>query len=97
MNEALVEPLSGYGVMALALAIAGTTAGLVRAYVAHRTRLHEEREASTRTAARVTGLIRLAEADHHVVRITEHDRDGRREVELGGRAVLRDRDTREAA
>ncbi|MFJ8579037.1 hypothetical protein [Micromonospora sp. NPDC093277] len=97
MNEALPDPLSGYEVMAAALAVAGTTAGLVRAYVAHRTRLHEEREASTRTAARVTGLIRLAEADHDVVRIVERDRDGHREVELGGRSTPRYDDSREAA
>lgn len=97
MNEALADPLSGYGVMALALAIAGTAAGLVRAYVAHRTRLHEEREASTRTAARVSGLVRLAEAANQDVRITEHDRDGCREVELVSRTTPACHDSREPA
>ncbi len=97
MNEALPEPLSGYGVMALALTIAGTAAGLVRAYVAHRTRLHEEREASTRTAARLAGLVELAAADREVVRIVEHDRDGHREVELGSRVVPGCDDVKKAA
>lgn len=97
MNETLATAVSDHGALALALAIAGTAAGLVRAYVAHRTRLHEEREASTRTAARATWLVRLAEADHDVVRIVERDRDGHREVELGSRGATRRDDTREAA
>lgn len=96
MDETLMGPLSGYALMALALAVAGA-ARLVRAYVAHRTRLHEEREASTRTAARVSGMIRLAEANHHVVRITERDRDGHRDMELGGRLVPGCHDSKEAA
>lgn len=53
MNEALAETLSGSEAMAATLAVAATAAGLLRAYVAHRTRLHEEREASTRAAARM--------------------------------------------
>ncbi|MEU8259464.1 hypothetical protein AB0C02_02395 [Micromonospora sp. NPDC048999] len=36
----------------------------------------------------MTGLIKLAEADHDVVRIVECDRDGHREVELGARSML---------
>ncbi|TCB94465.1 hypothetical protein E0H26_21375 [Micromonospora zingiberis] len=97
MNETLPEPLSGYGVMAMALTIAGAVAGLVRAYVAHRTRLHEEREASTRNAARLAGLVELAAADREVVRIVESDRDGHREVELGSRMMLGCDEAREAA
>lgn len=97
MNEALAEPLSGYEVLVLFLTMAATTAGLVRAYVAHRTQLHQEREASTRAAARVTGLIRLAEANHDAVRIVERDLDGHREVELGGRRMQRCDVSREAA
>ncbi|MFB9234905.1 hypothetical protein ACFFWC_05060 [Plantactinospora siamensis] len=89
MHGTLVEPLSGYGVVASAVAVTGTAAGLLRAYLAYRTRLHEEREASARNAARLTGLIRLAETDHDVVRIVERDRDGDREVELGLRNALR--------
>ncbi|MBB5476890.1 hypothetical protein [Micromonospora parathelypteridis] len=97
MNETLAAAVSDHGVLVLALAIAGTTAGFLRAYVAHRTRLHEEREASTRTAARAAWLIRLAEADHDVVRIVERDRDGHREVELSSRDAARRDDIREAA
>ncbi|MEU1602503.1 hypothetical protein [Micromonospora matsumotoense] len=97
MNEALAETLSGPEVMAATLAVAGTAAGLIRAYVAHRTRLQEEREASTRTAARMTGLIRLAATGHDVVRIVERDRDGHREVELGVCGVQRCETPGEAA
>ncbi|MEU8220451.1 hypothetical protein AB0C47_32310 [Micromonospora taraxaci] len=97
MNETLATAISDHGALALVLAIAATTAGLVRAYVSHRTRLHEEREASTRTAARAIWLTRLAEADHDVVRIVERDRDGHREVELGSLDSARRDATREAA
>ncbi|GAB3056248.1 hypothetical protein [Micromonospora schwarzwaldensis] len=97
MNEALAEPLTGYQVMAVTVAVAGVVGGLVRAWVAYRARLHEEREATTRTTARVTWLIRLAEADHDLVRIVERDRDGHREVELGGRDLPKSDPTREAA
>ncbi|MBB5829367.1 hypothetical protein ACGFI4_20975 [Micromonospora carbonacea] len=87
MNEALAEPLTGFQVMAVAVTVAGVVAGLVRACVAYRARIQQERELTTRTTARVTWLVRLAEADHEVVRIVERDRDGHREVELGGRGV----------
>ncbi|MGY4908704.1 hypothetical protein [Micromonospora aurantiaca (nom. illeg.)] len=97
MNEALAEPLTGYQVVAVATAVAGVVAGLVRAYVAYRARINEEREATTRTTARVTWLIRLAEADHDVVRIVERDRDGHREVELGGRSAPKTDAVEEAA
>ena len=97
MNEALAEPLTGYQVMAVAVAVAGAAAGLVRAWVAYRARLQEEREATTRTTARVTWLIRLAESDHEMVRIVERDRDGHREVELGGRGVAKAEAVEEAA
>jgi len=97
MNEALMDPLSDYGLVTLVLAVAGTTAGLVRTYIAHRTRLCEEREASTRAAARATGLVGLAEAGHDIVRIVERDRDGQREVELGGRDKMVGRDREEVA
>lgn len=97
MNEALAEPLTGYQVVAVATAVAGVIAGLVRAYVAYRARINEEREATTRTTARVTWLIRLAEADHDVVRIVERDRDGHREVELGGRSASKPEAVEEAA
>ncbi len=97
MNEALAEPLTGYQVVAVATAVAGVVAGLVRAYVAYRARINEEREATTRTTARVTWLIRLAEADHDVVRIVERDRDGHREVELGGRSAPKPEAVEEAA
>ncbi|GIJ10145.1 hypothetical protein ACFFMR_01775 [Micromonospora andamanensis] len=96
MIETLPEPLSGYGATALVLTIAATAAGLARAYVAHRTRLHEERETSTRTAARLAGLVELS-ADREVVRIVERDRDGHREVELSSRVMPRRDDAREAA
>ncbi|WBB52324.1 hypothetical protein [Verrucosispora sp. WMMD573] len=95
MIETLSGPLSDLGATALVLSIAATAAGLVRAYVAHRTRLHQERETSTRTAARLAGLVELA-AEREVVRIVERDRDGHREVELGGR-VMPGADAREAA
>ncbi|MFD6260094.1 hypothetical protein ACGFLT_07850 [Micromonospora chalcea] len=97
MNEALAEPLTGYQVVAVATAVAAVVAGLVRAYVAYRARMNEEREATTRTTARVTWLIRLAEADHDVVRIVERDRDGHREVELGGRSASKPGAVEEAA
>ncbi|WP_018789126.1 hypothetical protein [Micromonospora sp. CNB394] len=97
MNEALAEPLTGYQVVAVAAAVAGVVAGLVRACVAYRARINEEREATTRTTARVTWLIRLAEADHDVVRIVERDRDGHREVELGGRSASKPEAVEEAA
>jgi hypothetical protein len=74
--------------MVLALAAAGTIAGLVRAYIAHRTRMHAEREASMRTAARATGLMGLAERHRGALRIVERDRDGHREVEFGNRESL---------
>ncbi|MDG4803764.1 hypothetical protein [Micromonospora sp. WMMD980] len=83
--------------LAVAVAVAGVVGGLVRGYVAHRARIQEEREATTRTAARVTWLIRLAEADHDLVRIVERDRDGHREVELGGRGLPKSDVTGEAA
>ncbi|MFI7081298.1 hypothetical protein ACIBO1_28750 [Micromonospora sp. NPDC049903] len=97
MNETLPESLSAYGAIALALTAAGTAAGMVRAYVAHRTRLHEEREASTRTATRLAGLVELAAADREVVRIVERDRDGHREVQLGSRVMLGCDDAEKAA
>ncbi|MBM7083405.1 hypothetical protein ACN267_23450 [Micromonospora sp. WMMD734] len=89
MNEALAEMFSGSEAMAAALVVAGTAAGLIRACVTHRTRLQEEREASTRTAARMSGLVRLAATGHDLVRIVERDRDGHREVELGACGVQR--------
>lgn len=85
MDGTLVEPLSAYEAVALAIAFGGAAAGLVRAYIAHRTRLQAEREASARAAARMTGLMGLAGTHHEVVRIVERDRDGHREVELGCR------------
>ncbi|WBB73455.1 hypothetical protein O7602_27900 [Micromonospora sp. WMMD1128] len=97
MNEALAEPLTGYQVTAVAVAVAGVVGGLVRACVAYRARIHAEREATTRTTARMTWLIRLTEADHDVVRIVERDRDGHREVELGVRDLPKSGITREAA
>ncbi|MET8525598.1 hypothetical protein [Micromonospora sp. NPDC005172] len=97
MNETLVAPLSGYGMLALTLAIAGPVAGLVRAYLAYRTRLHEEREASRRTVARMAGLAGIAQSGGRVVRIVERDRDGQREVDLDGRAEVRRPSDREAA
>ncbi|WP_405430267.1 hypothetical protein [Micromonospora sp. NBC_00617] len=97
MNETLAAPLSGYGVLALALAVAGPVAGLVRAYLAYRTRLHEEREASRRAATRMAGLTDLAEAGRHVVRIVERDRDGQREVDLDGCGGVRCASHREVA
>lgn len=60
MNETLTDPLTGYGAVALGLTFAGSLAGLVRAYIAHRTRLQVEREASARTATRMAGLIGLS-------------------------------------
>lgn len=97
MNEALAEPLTGFQVMAVAVAVAGVVAGLVRACVAYRARIQEEREVTTRTTARVAWLARLAEADHDVVRIVERDRDGHREVELGGRGLANPEAAKEAA
>ncbi|KIR64725.1 MULTISPECIES: hypothetical protein [Micromonospora] len=97
MNEALAEPLTGYQVMAVAVTVAGVLAGLARACVAYRARIQQEREVTTRTTARVTWLTRLAEADHDVVRIVERDRDGHREVELGGRGGSNSEAAREAA
>ncbi|MFI7433237.1 hypothetical protein [Micromonospora haikouensis] len=97
MNEALAEPLTGYQVMAVAVTVAGVLAGLVRACVAYRARIQQEREVTTRTTARVTWLTRIAEADHDVVRIVERDRDGHREVELGGRGLPNSGAAREAA
>ncbi|MDI5941102.1 MULTISPECIES: hypothetical protein [unclassified Micromonospora] len=97
MNEALAEPLTGFQVMAVAVTVAGVLAGLVRACVAYRARIQQERELTTRTTARVTWLTRLAEADHDVVRIVERDRDGHREVELSGRGGPNSEAAREAA
>jgi predicted aspartyl protease len=95
MIETLSGPLSDYGATALVLTIAAMAAGLVHAYVAHRTRLHQERKTSTRAAVRLAGLVELA-AEREVVRILERDRDGHREVKLGGR-VMPGHDAREAA
>jgi hypothetical protein len=80
MNEVLVTGV---------LVTVGAVAGLLRACVAHRTRMQVEREASARAATRGTALLGLAGTHHDAVRIVEHDRDGRREVELGGRSRLR--------
>jgi hypothetical protein len=74
------------GVMALICAVA--VVGLARAYIGHRTRLHAEREASARAAARATGLVGLAERHRGLVRIVERDRDGHREVEFGSREPM---------
>ena len=79
MNEVLVTGV---------LVIVGAVAGLLRACVAHRTRMQVEREASARAATRGKALLGLAGSHHNAVRIVEHDRDGRREVELGGRSPL---------
>ena len=84
MNETLTDPLTGYGAVALGLTFAGSLAGLVRAYIAHRTRLQVEREASARTATRMAGLIGLSGTHHVSVRFAEKDRDGHRVVALGG-------------
>ncbi|MEV0006035.1 hypothetical protein AB0H28_27635 [Micromonospora sp. NPDC050980] len=97
MNEALAQPLTDYQVMAVVVAVAGVVGGLVRACVAYRARIHEAREATTRTTARVTWLIRITEADHDLVRIVERDRDGHREVELSGRDMPKSVGTGEAA
>jgi hypothetical protein len=93
MNEALIDPLSGYAGVTLALAFAGTAAGVVRAFITHRTRLSEEREASVRAATRIAVVIG---AHHDSVRFVEQDRDGHREVELAGHD-LTIRDDREKA
>ncbi|KUL30786.1 hypothetical protein ADL15_24310 [Actinoplanes awajinensis subsp. mycoplanecinus] len=89
-------PASDYRVLGLVLA-AGAVAGLARAYIAHRTRCHAEREASVRAAARATGLMGLAERHRGVVRIVERDRDGHREVEFGGREPAAGGNDEEAA
>ena len=93
MNEAL----SHYGGAALVFSLAGAAVGLLRAYIAHRTRLQVEREASARAAARGTALMGLAGTHHDVVRIVEHDRDGHREVEIGDRGEQMRTDVEEAA
>lgn len=85
MGGMMAGPLSDYGAMAIVVAAMGVMAGLARAYLAHRTRLHAEREASARVEARANGLMRLAERRQGAVRIVEHDRDGHREVEFGNR------------
>src|SRR3954447_7269780 len=88
MNEALIDPLDGYAGVTLALAFAGTAAGVLRAFITHRTRLNDEREASVRAATRMAAVIG---AHHDFVRFVERDRDGHREVELGGHGtVIRD-------
>ena len=97
MYKELLDPLSDYGAVTLIVAAAGAVAGLVRAYIAYRTRLHEEREASARAASRVIGLVGLAKTRHDIVRIVERDRDGHREVELGRRNPLAANDREEAA
>jgi len=91
MNEALIDPLSGYAGVTLALACAGTAAGVARAFIKHRTRLNDEREASVRAASRMAAVIG---ARHDFVRFVQSDRDGRREVELG-RHEMALRDDRE--
>ncbi|GIF27151.1 hypothetical protein [Actinoplanes utahensis] len=94
----MAGPPSDYGALIIAMVVAaGVLAGLIRAYLAHRTRLHAEREASARVAARATGLMGLAERHRGVVRIVERDRDGHREVEFGGREPLLGNDGEEAA
>ncbi|WP_433796851.1 hypothetical protein [Actinoplanes sp. CA-252034] len=97
MSEIMAGPPADYGAMIIVLAAAGALAGLLRAYIAHRTRLHAEREASARAAARATGLMGLAERHRGVVRIVERDRDGHREVEFGDRAPMPGHDREEAA
>jgi hypothetical protein len=86
VGEMMAGLVSDYGAMGLALA--GAITGLVRAYIAHRTRWHAEREASARVAARATGLLGLAERHRGVLRIVERDRDGHREVEFGSREPM---------
>ncbi|MBM2618800.1 hypothetical protein JIG36_24890 [Actinoplanes sp. LDG1-06] len=81
----LTEVLSDYGAVTLALGLAGAATGLARTCIAHRTRRLEQREMSARTAARMTGWAGLAGTHHEVVRISERDRDGQREVELNRR------------
>ncbi|GLW32999.1 hypothetical protein Areg01_59370 [Actinoplanes regularis] len=97
MGEMAMGPFFDYGAMALILAAAGVVAGLVRTYIAHRTRLHAEREASVRAAARSTGLMGLAERHRGAIRIVESDRDGHREVEFGGHEPMIGSRSEEAA
>ncbi len=97
MSETLMGSLSGYGAVGLAAAFAGAAAGLIRAYIVHRTRMQGEREASARTASRMTGLMGLAGARHDAVRIVECDRDGQRVVEFGARPTQQGTDDRKAA
>ncbi|GAA0562372.1 hypothetical protein GCM10010172_51980 [Paractinoplanes ferrugineus] len=82
MGALTMASVSSYGAVVLVLAM-GSLIGLARAFIAHRTRLHSEREASARIAARASGLIGLAERHRGAVRIVERDRDGHREVEFG--------------
>ena len=93
MNEALIDPLDGYAGVTMALTFAGTAAGVARAFIKHRTRSNDEREASVRAAARMTAVTG---AHHDFVRFVECDRDGHREVELAGRDMVI-RDDRETA
>lgn len=91
MNEALIDPLGGYAGVTLALALAGAAAGVVRAFITHRTRLNDQREASARAVTRIAAVIG---ARQDFVRFVESDRDGQRAVELG-RHEMALRDDRE--
>jgi hypothetical protein len=82
MGALTMASVSDYGAVVLVVAM-GSLIGLARAFIAHRTRLHAEREASARIAARASGLMGLAERHRGAVRIVERDRDGHREVEFG--------------
>jgi hypothetical protein len=93
MNEVLTDPLGSYAAVTMALALAGTAGGVVRAFITHRTRLNDQRETSVRAAARMAAVMG---AHHEVVRFVERDRDGHREVKLGG-SDMAIRDDREAA
>lgn len=84
-NLAGSGPEAGLPVLAITLAAGLALTGLLRTYIGHRTRLQVEREVSARTAARTTGLVRLAGTQHEAVSIDEQDRDGHRVVELRSR------------
>jgi hypothetical protein len=83
-GKMMTGSVTGLTAMAVVFGL-GALIGLARAYIAHRTVLHAEREASARSKARATGLVGLAERHRGAVRIVERDRDGHREVELGRR------------
>jgi hypothetical protein len=72
----------------LGVAVAALNGGrLLRTYLRNRAQVQLERERSTRSLARTTGLAQLLNHPYAKVRVVERDSDGERVIEIGESAV----------